>query len=66
MFNIKTELPCGAVSRGYERKNQQEASLTFIRVVQQCREFKNYIIDVILMEDGIEIQREHVNTHAAR
>jgi hypothetical protein len=60
MFNIKTELPSGASSIGYNRKTSEEALTTFARVVEQCRAENNYTIDVILTEDGVEIQREHI------
>ena len=60
MFNIRTELPSGAISIGYERPTAERANNTFARVVAQCREMKNYTIDIILSEDGVELKREHV------
>lgn len=61
MFNVHSELPCGAVSRGYDRTEEEKALSTFARMVSQVRVWKDYVIDVVLTEDGIEVQREHIN-----
>jgi hypothetical protein len=60
MFRIHTELPSGAISIGYERDDAEKANATFDRVVAQVREMKNYTIDVVMTDDGVELQREHV------
>ena len=64
-MNIHVELPCGAVSRGYEREDPDKALATFDRVVAQLREFKNFVADVVLEDDRTEIQREHIENGAA-
>jgi hypothetical protein len=61
VFNIRTELPSGAISIGYERPTADKANTTFDRVVAQCREMKKYTIDVILSEDGVELKRDHIS-----
>jgi hypothetical protein len=61
MFNVHTELPSGAVSRGYDRTDEVAAINTLARMVQQCHEMKNYTIDVVLTENGVEIQRERIH-----
>jgi hypothetical protein len=60
MFNIRTELPSGAISRGYDRTTVESAEFTFTRVVSQCKAMKDYVIDVVMTDDGVELQREHI------
>lgn len=64
MFNVHTELPCGAISRGYERIDEAAALSTFARIVSQVQAWKNYAIDVVLTEDGIEQARETIRNAA--
>ena len=64
MFRVQTELPCGAVSVGVEKNGHHEAMKVFESFVRQIQEFpKDYVADVILSEDGVEMKREHI--HAA-
>jgi hypothetical protein len=65
LMNIHVELPCGAVSRGYEREDSDKALATFDQVVAQIREFKNFIADVVLVDGRTEIQREHIENVTA-
>ena len=64
-MNIHVELPCGAVSRGYEREDSDKALATFDRVVAQLREFKKFVANVVLTDGCTEIQREHIENVAA-
>ena len=61
MLNIHTELPCGSISRGYDHQDESRALTTFARVVAQVKSWKKVVIDVVLMEDGVELQREHID-----
>lgn len=61
MFHIHTELPSGAVSRGYDRQDEVAAINTFAAIVMQLKAMKNYVIDVVLTEDGVELQRERIS-----
>ena len=64
MFRVQTELPCGAISVGVEKTEQEDAVKVFESFVRQIEAFpKDYVADVILSEDGVEMKREHV--HAA-
>lgn len=63
-MNIHVELPCGSMSRGYEREDPDKAQATFDRVVAQLREFKNFIADVVLVDGRTEILREHIENAA--
>lgn len=60
MFNVHTELPSGAVSRGYDRQDQVAAINTLAAMYMQLKEMKGYVIDVVMTEDGVEVQREHI------
>lgn len=64
MFNVHTELPCGAISRGYDYVTEEKALFTFARMAHQVRVWKNYVIDVVLTEDGVESTREHIENAA--
>lgn len=64
-MNIHVELPCGAVSRGYERDDLGKALATFDRVVVQILAFKKFVADVVLTDGRTEIQREHIENGAA-
>ena len=63
-MNVHVELPCGAVSRGYERDDPDKAQKTFDQVVAQLREFKNFVADVVMTEGRTELQRERIE-HAS-
>lgn len=59
MFNIRTELPSGAVSRGYDREDDDALSW-FEKVKAQLAAMK-FVGDLVLCEDGVELQRETFN-----
>lgn len=62
MFRIQTELPCGSVSRGVEKTDEEDALKVFDSFVRQINAFPtDYVADVILSEDGVEVKREHVH-----
>jgi len=63
MLNIHTVMPLGNRSRGYDRKTEEEASEAFQRMVTQIRAWKNYTVDVVMTDEDVEVQREHI--HAA-
>jgi len=63
-MNVHVELPCGAISRGYEREDADRALATFERVVAQLRAFKNFVADAVLVDGRTEIQREHIENAA--
>jgi len=56
-------MPLGNRSRGYDRKTEEEASEAFQRMVTQIRAWKNYTVAVVITDEDIEVQREHI--HAA-
>jgi hypothetical protein len=60
MFNVHTEMPSGARSRGYERKTEEEAVAVFDQMVSQCRAFPNFVADVVMFDEQKEIRREHI------
>jgi hypothetical protein len=57
MFNIHTETPSGANSRGYDRETEEDALKAFDEVRAQLIAMK-FVGSVVLEEDGIEQQRE--------
>lgn len=62
MFRVQTELPCGAISVGVEKTDEEDAVKVFDSFVRQITAFpKDYVADVILSEDGVEMKREHVH-----
>ena len=64
MFRVQTELPCGAISVGVEKTDEAAAINVFESFVRQIQAFpSDYVADVILSEDGVEMKREHI--HAA-
>ena len=60
MYRIQTEIPCGAVSIGTERKDEATALKAFESYVRQIKAMTGLVADVILSEDGVESQREHI------
>ena len=61
MFNVHVEIPCGAISRGYDYPAAEEAAITFHRLVAQIRSWGTYTADVVITEDGHEVRREQIN-----
>ena len=53
-------MPLGNRSRGYDRKTEEEASEAFQRIVIQIRAWKNYTVDIVMLDEEIEVQREHI------
>jgi hypothetical protein len=65
MFRVQTELPCGAMSVGIEKTEEESATKVFDSFVRQIAAFpKDYVADVILSEDGVELKREHIHNAA--
>jgi len=60
MLNIHTVMSLGNRSRGYDRKTEEEASEAFQRIVIQIRAWKNYTVDIVMLDEEIEVQREHI------
>jgi hypothetical protein len=61
MYNIHTEMPSGSVSRGYDRKTEEEASVVWKQVLSQLRAWKEFKADVVMTDGGIEVRREHIS-----
>ena len=51
LYNIHTEMPSGAISKGYDRKTQAEAERVFQSLVTQIRAWKNFSVDVVMLND---------------
>lgn len=51
MYNIHTEMPSGARSRGYDRVEEDKAEETFAQVLAQLVTWKHFSADVV-MDDG--------------
>lgn len=60
MFNVRTEMPSGMRSRGYERDDEEKALTVFGLVVSQVRSWKGFVCDVILSENSQEMSRETI------
>lgn len=65
MFNISTEMPSGACSRGYDRETEEEALKCFECVKAQLTE-AGFVGDVVLRELGEEVQRESIDASRQR
>jgi hypothetical protein len=63
MFRIQTELPCGAVSIGTIRKDEDGAKKVFDSYIRQIKAMTGLVADVILSDDGVEVQREHIRAN---
>jgi hypothetical protein len=61
MFNIYQEMPSGARSQGLDALTDDLALKQFERMVSQAKNCKGLVEDVVLTEDGVELQREHIN-----
>ena len=61
MYTIRVEMPSGATSRGYERETEAEALAAFARVRKQLAEMTGMQCEVVLMSEGVELQKETVN-----
>jgi len=57
MFNIHTEVPSGAVSRGYEYETEDIALANFARVKSQLNDM-GFVGVLVMTESGVEYQRE--------
>jgi hypothetical protein len=64
MINICIEMPSGAVSIGYDRKDTEKATATFERVLAQVKSWPGFVCDLIMTEEMVETRREHVNVAA--
>jgi hypothetical protein len=63
MYNIHTETPSGAVSRGYDYETEEKALTMFTRVEAQL-EAMGFVGDLILTEGGVVTRRESIsNVH---
>jgi hypothetical protein len=60
MYNIHTEIPSGAISRGYEVSEKEKADLFFGSMVRQITSMTGMVADVVMVEDGQEIQRRRI------
>ena len=61
MFNVHTQMPLGNTSRGYNFPDQEKATEAFDRMVFQTRSWKNYVVDIVMTDEDIEVQREHIS-----
>jgi len=59
-YNLHTEVPSGATSRGYEYETQEDAIEAFERVRQQLKEMQ-FVGRLILSDSGTEVQQETFN-----
>jgi len=59
MYNIHTEMPSGAVSRGYEYETEETAVESYTRVKSQLTDM-GFVGTLIMTEGGIELQREAI------
>ena len=60
-FNVHTVMPSGAISRGYDRKTEDEATKAFDRVFSILKTWKAFTADVVITdEQDKELRREHV------
>ena len=60
-YNIHTEMPSGAVSKGYDCETRKDADHFFNSVVLQIRAWKNFVVDVVMMNEiDDEISREQI------
>lgn len=64
MYRVQVEMPSGAVSIGVERKDEEGALKAFNAYLRQVKVMPYFTADVILSEDGVEIQREHISNAA--
>jgi hypothetical protein len=59
-YNIHVELDGGAVSKGYDRKTEEDAMKWFELVKGQLSVMPGFVGDVVLLVDRTEVQRERV------
>lgn len=64
MFVIHTEMPSGAISRGYEYEDALRAAKAFARVAEQLGRWRDFVADVVLLEEGVEAERRKVRNAA--
>jgi len=60
IYNIHVELDGGAVSKGYNRKTEEDATKWFELVKGQLSVMPGFEGDVVLLADRVEVQRERV------
>jgi hypothetical protein len=64
VFRVQVEMPSGAISIGVERNDEEGALKAYEAYVRQIKTMSYITADIILSDDGVEIQREHVSTNA--
>jgi hypothetical protein len=60
MLTVAIEIPSGAISQPRVAKDEDAALKRMERYVKIMTEWKDYIADVILYEDNVEISRSYV------
>lgn len=60
VYNIHVELDGGGVSRGYDRRTEEDATKWFELVKGQLSRMPGFEGDVVLLVDRVEVQRERV------
>jgi hypothetical protein len=64
VYRVQVSMPSGAVSIGVIRKDEEGAQKAYSAYVRQVRAMPYFTADVILSEDGVELQREHISNAA--
>ena len=60
-YNIHTVMPSGMVSKGYDCETREKAVHFFGSVVAQIRAWKDFAVDVVMLDEiEDEIQREQI------
>lgn len=59
-YNIHTEMPSGAISKGYDAETEEDALKIFQRLEDQLVGFK-FVGSIVVEEGGIELQREDIS-----
>lgn len=60
MYSVFIEMPSGATSKPHEFLEVIDATKLFNQFVLQMRPWKNFIVDIILTENGKVLQREKI------
>jgi hypothetical protein len=64
VFRVQVEMPSGAISIGVERKDEEGAKKAYAAYLRQIKLMPYFTADVILSDDGVELQREHISNAA--